>query len=97
MNEINHFEIMEELGQINMFELMKPASNEVKCVVQLQSGDKVQCIITEESDSDSYNYFKYYHPYVLSGVGEIERIEKGVLSVRYKNEIVLLNPHEVTL
>lgn len=97
MNEINHFEVMEELGQINMFELMKSAPNELKSADQLQVGDKVKCIVTEDGDSEAYNYFKYYYPHVLTGVGEIVAIDKNVLSVRFKSETVLLKPHEVTL
>lgn len=97
MDEENHFEVMEELGQINMFELIEPTPNESKAVEQLQVGDKVKCIVTEESDFEAYNYLKYYQPCALNSIGEIQVIEGKVLTVRFKNEIVLLNRHQVSL
>lgn len=97
MDEENHFEVMEELGQINMFDLIEPVSDESKSVELLQVGDKVKCIVTEESDFEAYNYLRYYQPSALNCIGEIQIIEGKVLTVRFKNEIVLLNRHQVSL
>lgn len=93
----NHFEIMEELGQISIFELIEPRSDESKRPEQLQVGDKVQCNVTESEDFETYNYLKYYKPSALNSTGEIQAIDGIVLTVRFKNEVVLLNPHQVNL
>lgn len=97
MNEVNHFEVMEELGQINMFELIESTSDESKSVVQLQVGDKVQCNVTEDDDFEAYNYLKYYKPSALNNTGEIQKIDGNVLTVIFKTEFVLLNLHQVSL
>lgn len=99
MNQIEeqtHFEFMEEQGQINMFELIEtePAAAKEE---PFQIGDKVTCIVSEESDPLSYNYFKYYHPYVLTSVGEIIELVQGNYQVRFKHETLLMKAHELQL
>lgn len=86
-------EVMEELGQTNIFEFIEGD----KELVPIGVGDKVRCIITPESDEMAYNYFKYNYPQVLTGVGEVVAIQGRTLHVRYKNDVVLLNPEEVSV
>ena len=93
MTNTNHFEIMEQLGQIDIFEALDDTKDHQ---IPIGVGDKVRCIVTEESDEMAYNYFKYNYPQVLNGVGEVVAIQGRTLHVRYKNDVVLLNPEEVS-
>lgn len=90
--EQSHFEIMEQLGQISIFDVL-PTQQEAE--VSVAVGDKVRCIITEESDEMSYNYFHYYYPQVLKRTGEVMAIEGRVIHVRFGTDIVQLNAHEI--
>ena len=91
--EQSYFEVMEELGQMNIFDVM-PAEQEVQ-EMHVAVGDKVRCIVTEESDATAYNYFKYYYPQVLTSAGEVVDIVKNILHVRFKNDVVQLKLHEI--
>lgn len=62
----------------------------------LKVGDKVRCTV-DLSDSETYYYLKHYYPNALTDVGEIENIDGNVVKVRFKNEIVLLEKHQVTM
>lgn len=89
--EQTHFEIMEQLGQLNLFDVSVNPIN-----VNIAAGDIVRCNITEESNPESYNYFKYYQPNVLKDRGEVIAIQGHTLHVRFKNDVVLLNLDEIT-
>lgn len=93
MKEQPFHEVMEQLGQTNIFEFIEKEKEQVPIGI----GDKVRCIVTEESDEMTYNYFKYNYPQVLTGIGEVVEIRGRTLHVRYKNDVVLLNPEEVTI
>lgn len=89
--EQTHFEIMEQLGQLNLFDVsVNPINTKVAV------GDIVRCNITKESDSEAYYYFKYHYPNVLKDPGEVIAIEGHTLHVRFKNDVVLLNLDEIT-
>ena len=90
--EQTHFEIMEQLGQISIFDVL-PAQKEPEISVAV--GDKVRCIITEANDVMSYNYFHYYYPQVLKRMGEVVAIEGRIIHVRFGTDVVQLNVNEI--
>ena len=90
--EQSHFEIMEQLGQISIFDVI-PVEPETENRIAV--GDKVRCNVTEESDEQAYYYFKYYYPQVLKGTGEVVKVVQDVVHVRFGTDIVLLKPHEI--
>lgn len=95
--EKTHFEVMEELGQLTIFDL--PQVQQDDAVIEadsLEIGDKVRCQI-DQSEGEAYYYLKYYYPNALTSIGEIMEIEGNVISVRFKGEIVLLERHQVSL
>ena len=95
--EKTHFEVMEELGQLTIFDL--PQVQQEAAVDEedsLKIGDKVRCTI-DVSESEAYYYLKYYYPNALTSIGEIVNINGNVVSVRFKGEIVHLERHQVSL
>lgn len=92
--EKSHFEVMEELGQLTIFDL--PVQEVVPEADPLEIGDKVRCQI-DQSEGEAYYYLKYYYPNALTSIGEVMKIEGNVISVRFKGEIVLLERHQVSL
>jgi len=67
--QIDHYTAMEELVQITIFDVLlneQPA---------FSVGNHVIAIITENSDEESYNYFKEYYPEVLKKPGKIIEIQ----------------------
>lgn len=95
--EKTHFEVMEELGQLTIFDL--PQVQQEAAVDEedsLKIGDKVRCTI-DASESEAYYYLKYYYPNALTSIGEIININGNVISVRFKGEIVHLERHQVSL
>lgn len=95
--EKTHFEVMEELGQLTIFDL--PQIQQEAAVIEddsLKIGDKVRCTI-DVSESEAYYYLKYYYPNALTSIGEIVNINGNVISVRFKGEIVHLERHQVSL
>ena len=95
--EKTHFEVMEELGQLTIFDL--PQVQQEAVVDEgdlLKIGDKVRCII-DVSESEAYYYLKYYYPNALTNIGEVVEIEGNVIYVRFKGEIVQLERHQVSL
>jgi len=62
---MDHYRVMEELGQITIFDVLD------KEQTVFSVGDHVRTIITPDSDYESYNYFKEYFPEVLKKTGEI--------------------------
>ena len=87
--EKTHFEYMEEVGQVNIFELLQEEKS------PLNIGDKVKCNITEESDWEGHNYLKYYAPFALTDVGEVVNISGDVAIIRYKTTEVMFNIKEL--
>ena len=95
--EKTHFEVMEELGQLTIFDL--PQVQQEAAVIEedsLKIGDKVRCTI-DMSESEAYYYLKYYYPNALTSIGEIVNINGNVITVRFKGEIVHLERHQVRL
>ena len=66
---IDHFMMMEELGQITIYDLLDNAQP------LFSVGDQVRVTITVDSDAESYNYFKEYYPEVLRELGEIVQVQ----------------------
>ena len=95
-DEKTHFEVMEELGQLTIFDLPQVQKEVVTEEEQLKIGDKVRCTI-EMSESETYYYLKYYYPNALTSIGEIVNIDGNVISVRFKGEIIQLERHQVSL
>lgn len=93
--EKTHFEVMEELGQLTIFDLTAQQESTIE-ENQLKIGDKVRCVI-DKSESEAYYYLKYYYPNALISIGEIVNINGNVISVRFKGEIVQLERHQVSL
>ncbi|MFY0744779.1 hypothetical protein AB1K09_20130 [Solibacillus silvestris] len=95
--EKTHFEVMEELGQLTIFDLPQ-VQQEVAVDEEdsLKIGDKVRCTI-DVSESEAYYYLKYYYPNALTSIGEVVNIQGNVISVRFKGEIVQLERHQVSL
>ena len=95
--EKTHFEVMEELGQLTIFDL--PVVQQEVAVIeenQLKIGDKVRCTV-DESESEAYYYLKYYYPNALTSVGEVIDIEGNVVYVRFKGDTIPLERHQVSL
>lgn len=67
--QIDHFAVMEELGQITIYDLL---DNEQP---MFSVGDHVRVTITPDSDAESYNYFKEYYPKVLKEPGKIVQVQ----------------------
>lgn len=93
--EKTHFEVMEELGQLTIFDLTAQQESTIE-EDQLKIGDKVRCEI-DKSESEAYYYLKYYYPNALASIGEVVKINGNVISVRFKGEIVQLERHQVSL
>lgn len=87
--EKTHFDLMEEVGQINIFEIIKDDHHNLKI------GDKVKCNITKENDWEGYNYLQYYAPFVLKELGEVVSIIGEVVNVRYKTTVMMFNVKEL--
>lgn len=66
--DIDHFNAMEELGQITIFHLLEDEQP------IFAKGDKVRATITLESDYEAYIYFEAYCPSVLKNNGKIVEI-----------------------
>lgn len=99
--EKGHFEVMEELGQMNIFDLPEITSSPVPAATTIEEkpievGDKVRCTV-DLSESETYYYLKYYFPNALTCIGEVENIDGNVIAVRFKGETVLLEKHQVSL
>lgn len=96
-DERSHFEIMEELGQLSIFDVlgaeMHP-KNDVEDVVNI--GDKVKILISED-DVDAFNYFKYYYPHFLEGIGKVVAKEGRLYKVRVKSDVLLFHRHELVV
>lgn len=92
--EKSHFEVMEELGQLTIFDL--PAHEAESKENQLNIGDKVRCHVSE-GESEAYYYLKYYYPNALTSVGEIVDIEGNTVYTRFKGDIIPLERHQVSL
>lgn len=93
--EKTHFEVMEELGQLTIFDLT--AQQEVITEEnQLKIGDKARCVI-DKSESEAYYHLKYYYPNALTSIGEVAEIEGNTIYVRFKGDTVPLERHQVSL
>lgn len=95
--EKTHFEVMEELGQLTIFDL--PQVQQEAAVVEedsLKTGDKVRCTI-DMSESEAYYYLKYYYPNALTSIGEVAEIDGNTVYVRFKGDTVPLERHQVSL
>lgn len=95
--EKTHFEIMEELGQLTIFDL--PQVQQEAAVDEedsLKIGDKVRCTI-DMSESEAYYYLKYYYPNALTSIGEVAEIDGNTVYVRFKGDTVPLERHQVSL
>ncbi|MFS0878061.1 hypothetical protein [Solibacillus isronensis] len=95
--EKTHFEVMEELGQLTIFDIPQ-VQREAEVIEEspLKIGDKVRCQI-DMSESEAYYYLKYYYPNALTSIGEIVDIDGNVIFVRFKGEIVQLERHQIKL
>lgn len=97
--EKTHFEVMEELGQLSIFDLPQIKQEAETAVVEanpLSIGDKVRCTV-DMSESEAYYYLKYYYPNALTSVGEVIDIEGNVVYVRFKGDTIPLERHQVSL
>ena len=95
--EKTHFEVMEELGQLTIFDL--PQVQQESAVIEedsLKIGDKVRCTI-DVSESEAYYYLKYYYPNALTSIGEVAEIDGNTVYVRFKGDTVPLERHQVSL
>lgn len=95
--EKTHFEVMEELGQLTIFDL--PQVQQEAAVIEedsLKIGDKVRCTI-DVSESEAYYYLKYYYPNALTSIGEVAEIDGNTIYVRFKGDTVPLERHQVSL
>lgn len=93
--EKTHFEVMEELGQLTIFDLTAQQESTIE-EDQLKIGDKVRCVI-DKSESEAYYYLKYYYPNALTSIGEVAEIEGNTIYVRFKGDTVPLERHQVSL
>ena len=87
---MNHFAVMEELGQITIFDFLE-ATNK-----RLTAGDKVRVTITLESDEVAYNYLTEYCPAALKKPGEIvEVLANNQYLVSFAGNITQFNGSEI--
>jgi len=95
--EKTHFEVMEELGQLTIFDLTQVQQEAaVDEKDSLKIGDKVRCTI-DVSESEAYYYLKYYYPNALTSIGEVAEIDGNTVYVRFKGDTVPLERHQVSL
>lgn len=88
--QIDHFTVMEELGQITIYDLL---DNEQPL---FSVGDHVRVTIKPESDAESYNYFKEYYPEVLKEPGEIVQVQdKNQYQVIFAGTHAVLKGNEI--
>ena len=62
---MTHFELMESVGQTNIFDFLSPTTEPV-----IQIGDTVKINI-DNCDDEAMNYFKYYYPHVINRRGTV--------------------------
>lgn len=87
---VDHFMVMEDLGQITIYDLLD--NEQPRFVV----GEQVSVIITPESDAESYNYFKEYYPEVLKESGEIVQVQgKNQYLVNFAGTHEVLKGNEI--
>lgn len=87
---IDHFMMMEELGQITIYDLLDNAQS------LFSVGDQVLVTITVDSDAESYNYFKEYYPEVLKESGEIIQVQgKNQYLVNFAGTHEVLKGNEI--
>lgn len=88
--QIDHFTAMEELGQITIYDLLDSKQS------LFSVGDNVRVTITLDSDAESYNYFKEYHPEVLKEPGEIVQVQcKNQYLVNFTGTQKILKGNEI--
>ncbi|EFI67231.1 hypothetical protein BFZC1_17934 [Lysinibacillus fusiformis ZC1] len=64
---MSHFEAMEALGQVTIYDLLE--NDQPTFTV----GDKVHAAITQESDYEAYMYLEAYYPNVLKSLARLLR------------------------
>lgn len=95
---MTHFEYLESIGQISMFDLLEVPVNPP---IEIVPGTLVKIDISN-SDSQSVNYFRYYYPHVINKSGIVR--DKKYISAGYTvylievlGELHWMNENEVTL
>ena len=84
---MTHFEEMEALGQVTIFD-----------VLNFAVGDRVRVIITQESDDEAYTCLKAYHPSVFEKPGKIvEVLPKNQYKVNFAGELHIMRLQELQL
>ncbi|MBL3729058.1 hypothetical protein JIN86_05530 [Lysinibacillus sp. HST-98] len=84
---MSHFEAMEALGQVTIYDLLE--NDQPTFTV----GDKVHAAITQESD-----YEAAYCPIVLKKPGEIvEILPKNQYRVDFAGEVQIMRAHELSI
>lgn len=87
---MSHFAVMEELGQITIFDLLEGVQR------RFSVGDKVRITITLESDQEAYNYLAEYCPAALKKSGEIvEVLANNQYLVSFAGNIKQFNGAEI--
>lgn len=74
---MTHFEYLESIGQITMFDLLD-SSVDLRADIEI---DSLIQIDISNSDSQSVNYFHYYYPHVINKSGIVR--DKKYISAGY--------------